>query len=553
MRGQEYKARDKTVRKMSRDGLLEENLHTRDSTRISQRELDILELSGQERDSVNFQDVRYHRTDRKTGEKKRRRRYVPDSDGAGPWNAEDFSLLDDFLKRDGGTGETVQEPQPCRPMGRAEALQEKDSKKRLRIQQETQFREESDLELETGSRLETDFQQESRSQAESESGQDTKLPEEAGRLRRKRQLYERENPENITEIPDFDHEGSQPESEATPAGKLSEHSFRMEHVHEKAAGSIQHRKSSSQKIHDRKKKQVYEYARREKKKKEAEEIQKAVSEREKIRYEKNLEPTEQEPLQGDRKKRFSRLSFQDEEKSMIRGAGVGMTRKALSSSLHETAAFLHKKEREAEQENVAAESTHKAELVGESVLRNTVRMSSIAMKKRRSRKAGAIGISETGKRLQFVVFPEDRSPEGMPTAETDHAKKRRVGKYWQKQRIKKSYQKAKWGQQTVGETIKVTETVFEKAKRMTEVFFQKEKGLLGAVAVLSLFLLMVSSGLSSCGAMVQGASPTIIGTTYPSTDTDIYAVDAAYTDLENALDRQINNMEFTHPGYDEYR
>ena len=147
MRGQEYKARDKTVRKMSRDGLLEENLHTRDSTRISQRELDILELSGQERDSVNFQDVRYHRTDRKTGEKKRRRRYVPDSDGAGPWNAEDFSLLDDFLKRDGGTGETVQEPQPCRPMGRAEALQEKDSKKRLRIQQETQFREESDLEL----------------------------------------------------------------------------------------------------------------------------------------------------------------------------------------------------------------------------------------------------------------------------------------------------------------------------------------------------------------------------------------------------------------------
>ena len=191
--------------------------------------------------------------------------------------------------------------------------------------------------------------------------------------------------------------------------------------------------------------------------------------------------------------------------------------------------------------------------MGESVLRNTVRMSSIAMKKRRSRKAGAIGISETGKRLQFVVFPEDRSPEGMPTAETDHAKKRRVGKYWQKQRIKKSYQKAKWGQQTVGETIKVTETVFEKAKRMTEVFFQKEKGLLGAVAVLSLFLLMVSSGLSSCGAMVQGASPTIIGTTYPSTDTDIYAVDAAYTDLENALDRQINNMEFTHPGYDEYR
>lgn len=46
MRGQEYKAKDKTVRKMSRDGLREENLHTGGSTRISQRELDVLELSG---------------------------------------------------------------------------------------------------------------------------------------------------------------------------------------------------------------------------------------------------------------------------------------------------------------------------------------------------------------------------------------------------------------------------------------------------------------------------------------------------------------------------
>ncbi len=55
MREQEFKARDKTVNKMSRDGLVEENLQKKDSVRISQRELDNLTLPGQAADSMNFQ------------------------------------------------------------------------------------------------------------------------------------------------------------------------------------------------------------------------------------------------------------------------------------------------------------------------------------------------------------------------------------------------------------------------------------------------------------------------------------------------------------------
>ena len=52
---------------------------------------------------------------------------------------------------------------------------------------------------------------------------------------------------------------------------------------------------------------------------------------------------------------------------------------------------------------------------------------------------------------------------------------------------------------------------------------------------------------------MQGTSSTFIGTTYPSEDEDIYAAEAAYKELEEALDEQINSMETTHPGYDEYR
>nr|WP_244324576.1 3D domain-containing protein [Sporofaciens musculi] len=64
--------------------------------------------------------------------------------------------------------------------------------------------------------------------------------------------------------------------------------------------------------------------------------------------------------------------------------------------------------------------------------------------------------------------------------------------------------------------------------------------------------MMLSAGLSSCSAMIEGTSSSIIGSTYPSTDEDIYETENAYAALEAGLNRQINNMESTHPGYDEY-
>ena len=43
-------------------------------------------------------------------------------------------------------------------------------------------------------------------------------------------------------------------------------------------------------------------------------------------------------------------------------------------------------------------------------------------------------------------------------------------------------------------------------------------------------------------------------TTYPGTDEDIYAAENYYyVSLEIALNQQINEMETTHPDYDEYQ
>ena len=45
----------------------------------------------------------------------------------------------------------------------------------------------------------------------------------------------------------------------------------------------------------------------------------------------------------------------------------------------------------------------------------------------------------------------------------------------------------------------------------------------------------------------------ISGTTYPSDDPELVAVEADYAAKEAALQAEIDNIESSHPGYDEYR
>ena len=77
-------------------------------------------------------------------------------------------------------------------------------------------------------------------------------------------------------------------------------------------------------------------------------------------------------------------------------------------------------------------------------------------------------------------------------------------------------------------------------------------GILIAVAALLLFI-MISAGLSSCGAMFSGLTNGVLGTSYTSEDSDLVATEQNYAAMENALQSEIDNIENTHPGYDEYR
>lgn len=65
---------------------------------------------------------------------------------------------------------------------------------------------------------------------------------------------------------------------------------------------------------------------------------------------------------------------------------------------------------------------------------------------------------------------------------------------------------------------------------------------------------MVISGMfSACSTMFQGGTQVVLGTSFTAEDEDILGTDEDYTALENDLRSQVDNIESTHPGYDEYR
>ena len=129
----------------------------------------------------------------------------------------------------------------------------------------------------------------------------------------------------------------------------------------------------------------------------------------------------------------------------------------------------------------------------------------------------------------------------------------------QKQNIKKEYAAAKAGKNTVSNS-KATADGAKKAgstsKKMADkvIDFAKSHAHTILLILVGGFLLMIlTSALSSCSVMFQGGSNVILGTSYTATDEDIIGANDDYKALEASLQRKINNIESTNPGYDEYK
>ncbi len=134
-----------------------------------------------------------------------------------------------------------------------------------------------------------------------------------------------------------------------------------------------------------------------------------------------------------------------------------------------------------------------------------------------------------------------------------------LSRWKQKQAIKKEYTAAKAGKDTASDAASTAKGTGKAAKgaksiseKLTEFCTTHSKALL-LVLVGGLLFIVASSMFTSCGAMFQGGMQTVLGTSFTAEDEDIIGADDDYKALEASLRNEINQIEQTHSGYDEYR
>ena len=207
---------------------------------------------------------------------------------------------------------------------------------------------------------------------------------------------------------------------------------------------------------------------------------------------------------------------------------------------------LHKEIRETEQDNVGVESAHKSEETAETGVR-LVREGYRSHKLKPYRKA-AQAEQKLEKANVNALYQKSLRENPQLTSNP-------FSRWQQKQTIKKEYAAAKRAGNTANtakKTGKAAKTVKEKAQQAGAFIMRHKKGFLLVGAIFLLICLLLNT-MSSCSMMAQSIGSAISGSTYPSDDSELVAVEADYAAREAVLQAEIDNIESSHPGYDEYR
>ncbi len=211
---------------------------------------------------------------------------------------------------------------------------------------------------------------------------------------------------------------------------------------------------------------------------------------------------------------------------------------------------LHQEIRKTEDDNVGVESAHKSEEAAETGV-HLAREGYRSHKLKPYRKA-----AQAERKLEKANIEAlfQKSVYENPAAASNP-----LSRWQQKQQIKKQYAAAKRAAQSGGsaagaaqKTGKAAKTVKEKAQQAGAYVMRHKKGFGIALAIFLLVCLLLNT-MSSCSMMAQSIGSMISGTTYPSDDPEMVAVEADYAAKEAALQAEIDNIESSHPGYDEYR
>lgn len=249
----------------------------------------------------------------------------------------------------------------------------------------------------------------------------------------------------------------------------------------------------------------------------------------------------------------TRLYFEDEVVQPKQGGHL-LTKaggKAKDAVVLTATGKVHGKVHEVEDENLGVKSAHQSELVAEGAGRSI----KAAIRHRKAKPYEKVSKLEMKAEKANTKLLFEKSLEEHPELQ-----KSRLSKYFQKREIKKRYAAAYKATRNGADAVAMTSTGVSKsasaavrAKNAVTAFAKKNTAVIATGGFILVVFVMFLSGLGTFGSMISQTGGAVVESTYLSSDDDIYAVDETYSEKEAALQAQVDRIESTYPGYDEYR
>ena len=246
----------------------------------------------------------------------------------------------------------------------------------------------------------------------------------------------------------------------------------------------------------------------------------------------------------------TRLRFTEQEKPINGGKAHP---NPLSRPAQEAGIFVHNKIHSVEKDNSGVEGAHKSEELAEKGAKYGTRKIREGYRSHKLKPYRAAAKAEKAAEKANVNYLYHKTLHENPQLTSNP-----LSRFMQKQQIKRQYAKAaKTGgaataKKAAENTRKAAKKTAEETRKAAAFVARHPAGVCIAVAALLLFI-MVSAGLSSCGAMFSGMMNGVLGTSYTSEDSDLVATENNYAAKETELQQRIDNIERDNPGYDEYR
>ena len=236
---------------------------------------------------------------------------------------------------------------------------------------------------------------------------------------------------------------------------------------------------------------------------------------------------------------------------------MGVGRKAAGTAASAASVYVHVKASEEADDNAAVDAASAGELMTERAAVSLKRTQDPS--KRADVRASRRGIHMEGaseSRLKFTQAGQEGSGSTSSNKKKQEDRHTVMNRFFQRKRYKEAYQATRSGAASgkagASKAAAAAETMTTKAKNALKEVARRNHAVFAVLGIFGLLFLLIAVAFSSYSASLQGSGSVIGITTYPSSDEDIYAAENAYAALEAALNEQINQMESTHPDYDEY-